>query len=300
MSRFNLTKLQKSVMLSFARKFVSFCFLGGLGLSATLLEGHASSSMIKEQGQGEVEPSMPSDEASGGTVLSKPFSDGFEGAGFKAPWLVGNEKQDSYILENGAALFVVEGKRQMLESKEPANLLTLPGRLPDADYSLVLDVRLDAHTMEEHVMLGLRNEADDYLVADLFVRRTGCGPYLMLATHNRRQLREEEKAHNTRVERDLMEGIFTSSPCHEEGRKQADAILEVLREKGARLSLKRQGYQYRVMVELAFEGETLRYQTPILTRFEAMSNPVIHVGKEGGHPGTGVVHLDHFSFQPQM
>jgi len=231
-------------------------------------------------------------------AFSGSFSDTFEGGEFRAPWSVENPDTDRYLVENGEVLFLVSGGHQLLEEKESVNLLTIPGAMPEETYRMSVDVRLDRQLLAERVFLGLRNETDDYLMLELFLQDTGCGPHLMFAGHNKRQLRSEEPNHNAYVERKLFDAFETGSICESDGRNRADAILAALRDTGARLTLYRQDYRYTATFELQMGEERFSYEMPVMTRFEEMSNPTIFIGKAGGNSGSSTVALTKFSYDP--
>ena len=228
-----------------------------------------------------------------------PFVDAFDGANLSSHWQIRNEDQDRYLVENGEILFVATGIPHSLTQGNPVNEISLPGTMPGRDYRLSIQLRIEPNIMEEKAVLALRNGEDDFLAADLFVRDTGCGPELILATHNSRQIREEEKAHHTYHETRLLAGPFSPNICGEKERAQSDAVLEQLKRQGATLSLIRQGHFYRAQIDMRMTGQTLSFQSPFMVRFEPMANPTIYVGKENGNPGSGNVYVSQFEFQPQ-
>jgi hypothetical protein len=224
------------------------------------------------------------------------FEDPFEGADIGTNWQLMNEDPSRYVVENGSVLLLLSGDRSVMDSADPVNLMQLTPLLPpQADYVAELRFHLHGDAQDETVGLALRNGSEDFLGADLVMRRSGCGPDLVLRTHNKRVLNTKDRAFHSLVEYPLLSKHLNTEFCRPEGRARADAILNALREGGGQLRLIRDGWQHSFQFETRVDGQSVAFSTGLLTRFDPLTQLTLLAGKDAAVPGTGTVLFDHFS-----
>jgi hypothetical protein len=223
------------------------------------------------------------------------IDDGFDRTELGADWQIEQPDDQRYLLEDSALLILVAGDRSALDSPEPPNLLMLQPIMPEAAYIAELSFRLDGQAGDESLSLALRSGPENFIGVEVSMLRTGCGPDLILRSHNKRALQGNEPPFHSVVEYPLLTRHLSQDICGPEGRSRADAILNALRQDGGTLRLIRDDWQYNFQFQTMVDGRHVAFSAGLMSRFEPMPNLVVLAGKDAAAPGTGTVQIDHFS-----
>ncbi|MEM7566998.1 MAG: hypothetical protein AAF321_07170 [Pseudomonadota bacterium] len=216
--------------------------------------------------------SVPATEAE--TAALTPVEDTFDGTTLGPRWTVLNENPDTYVVDGGEIFAIASGGDDTFGAAEAANVFQLDG-VPEGDFEASLDVRLDAKTGFDGVMLGLRASETDYLAAHAYVYTKGCGAALYLDILNLRPLGEDEAPVRTVFSANLFDGRWVGRICSGgDGRAYGDLVLQALAEDGARLTIARDGFRYTGRLEMTLpasgdiEGGPVSFETRALSRID--------------------------------
>lgn len=260
---------------------------------------------MAERDEPSQEPSAVADDnAPPGADRVFPYQENFSSE--LAPvWQILNPDLNAYLPED-SGLFVLTsgGEDHPAGNPEPTNLFTLPTALPEEDFDLSLDFSLDARSGFDRVLLGLRNDQTDFLLASVYVFTKGCGPALYLRVWNRRPLVNSEEPLNTRFTRNLFDGPLADDICTG-GRAYGNAVLTALASEGGTLSLSRRGRRYSAAFEMTLPpwedqpAEQRRVETFAVSRTQASGTPFFMLGQStqaNNREGSAVFRT--FAFQP--
>lgn len=218
-------------------------------------------------------------------TLALPFVDPFDGNALSASWAVQNENLDKYVLEAGEIFVLENGGTATPDNSEADNIFTLDGELPAGDFTMQISAKLETKTGEESVWIGLREDQDNYIAAQLYAHTKGCGTALYLHVESSRVLVEGEKPTVTQFTSNLFDGPLLNNICSDGPRAIADEALVALFEEGFDLRLTRTGFQYHAGVTLNMPvlgdqpAGAYEFATRRLARTENFGQPFFMLGQ---------------------
>ncbi len=232
------------------------------------------------------------------TPVSQPtvetvFEETFDGPALKAEWRAENPIPELTAFTPSGSLFVAAiGEAPHFQKAEATNRFVLDHPLPEGDFDLVLDFKLNVQTMREGVTLSLFNAAHDQVGAHMWLDPKGCGILLNLSLF--RISGTDEDPEKTSFDTNLFGGPWVDGVCDAEGRARGDAIVEALGQDGARLLLKRRGREITASLEMRdpATGESLGYTTESITMLRLSGAASLL----GGHGHKAVPGESHFEF----
>lgn len=226
------------------------------------------------------------------------FEETFDGPALDAAWRVDNPIEELMAFTPEGALFVAAiGEAPYYKNSGATNRFVLDRPLPEGDFDLVLDFRMNVQTQHERVMLSLFNAAHEQIGAYMWLEPLGCGDYLNLSLV--RLSGSEDDPQTTTFDAGLFSGPWADEVCYA-GRARADAILEILGRDGAELRLKRRGRDITASLELQMpdSDETLSYTTEPITMLRLSGAPSLLAGHwHKAQPGESHFEFDRFAIE---
>ncbi len=156
------------------------------------------------------------------------FADDFNGTKPGEHWRVINEKEDTYIVENGELLISNSGEAGFRQAKT-SNIFQLNQPLPAGDFDLVLDMKPTLATGRDSVWLGVYQDDKNFVAAHLSNSTGYCSELVVSIV---RRSGGEETSSRSR--------IAGSSTCGF-GNEDVPALAKRLAEKGGKLVLSKRG-----------------------------------------------------------
>lgn len=240
----------------------------------------------------------PSSEPASEPATAIVFEETFDGPALDAAWRIDNPVEELTAFTPEGAMFVAAiGKAPYFKNAAATNRFVLERPLPEGDFDLVVDVRMNVQTRHEGVTLSLFDAAHQQIGAHLWLEPLGCGNYLNLSLV--RLSGSEDDPQTTSFDTSLFSGAWADKVCYD-GRARADAILEALGRDGAKLRLKRRGREITASLELQMpeNGETLSYTTEPITMLRLSGAPSLLAGHwHKAQPGESHFEFDRFAIE---
>ncbi|MDQ0314685.1 hypothetical protein [Amorphus orientalis] len=217
-------------------------------------------------------------------MLALPFLDEFDGPDLQPHWTVLNADRDRFVADDGEIYVIASGGTAAIDNPDTANIFQLGPPLPDVDFDMTVDARLEAKTGYEGVWLGLRTDASDYLMAGVSTFTKGCGTALYLEIRNLRAPGPEAEPMATGFSENLFDGAVADNICGG-GRDYGDAILAALETSGFTLTLSRRGFRYTASLTLDLPdadgepGGPRTITTPAVSRPALFGRPAVLLGQ---------------------
>jgi hypothetical protein len=182
-------------------------------------------------------------------VLELPFEDDFEGRELADHWTVLNSNPNKFIVENSTIFNIASGGDEDFRHEEAENIFQLPAA-PEGDFDMTVTGLLAPKTGYDGVWVGLYENAQSFVAANMYVYTKGCGPALYLRIVNRQPIEVMDDSLTSEFDTNLFDkGPMVGSICGDGGRARADAILKMLNETGFALTLSRRGTFYHARLE---------------------------------------------------
>lgn len=213
-----------------------------------------------------VTPTEPPEEAQ-----ALVFEDDFDGDSLSPAWTILNADDDAYLVEDGQLLMVGSGE-QGLWIEQSANIFRLDEALPEGDWDINVDLKIDMQTGEDSFELGLFKDDQNYLAANLYHHHGDWCHKLEIALFKR------VKGKQTSASSLLSSN---SGHCGEKIHGDVEAAVASQVSDGVRLTLSKRAREYFAAVTLngvLDEGDPRRVQTQALTSLRAPGQPVIAIG----------------------
>ncbi|MEQ8480293.1 MAG: hypothetical protein RIC18_06525 [Hoeflea sp.] len=220
-------------------------------------------------------------------IPTLPFGDTFEGSSLSADWTVLNENRDKYLPDNGAVFALQTGGKAHPGGAGAENIFALNRTPPNEDFDISLDVKFDPKSGYDDIWLGLWNDRDDYLAANVSVHTNGCGPQLRLSVENKRILDDSAKPVTTGFSSNLFDGPLVKHICGKGARAAGDLVLAALNQTGFTLTLSRRGMQYSARIDFtvpqtdAFEAGPRSFSSRAVSRLAPFGQPFFMLGQAG-------------------
>ncbi|WP_422370864.1 vWA domain-containing protein [Hoeflea sp.] len=232
------------------------------------------------------------------------FVETFDGPELDQAWSVANEEPLLKALDGAGSLFMAAvGKQNTYDNAEALNRLELDKPLPEGDFDLSLEVRMDLQTGREHVWLSLAEDATNQLGALFWADWKGCGPALHLSLI-KLSGEVDAKPERTAFDMSLFGGPLVDNICSKGPRAYADKVLETLSDTGAVLRLKRRGRQVSAELEMqlpaseGYEARTAIVETEPVTALRLSGKPNLFAGQwSKGAPGESHYFIDTFAIE---
>ena len=116
------------------------------------------------------------------TLPAKPqtiFAEHFTGNDLGSAWEVINRNPDNYIVEGGNLLIVARTPGGFGNDKA-ANIFRLTKPMPDGNWGVTVRFAVEFQTLRESLFVGLMDDAQNYLAAQLYSRSVCCDTDLIL------------------------------------------------------------------------------------------------------------------------
>jgi Ca-activated chloride channel homolog len=213
------------------------------------------------------------------------FEDKFDGKDLAGNWEVLNAKPDRYIVEKGELLMVNPGTVGFGQ-KDAANIMRLKDELPDGDWDIIVDAKLQFQSNWDGFSIGLMNDDKNYLA--------------VTATHNNTNICSKTEVTISRMsggEETRAPRNISGSGCNYDasfGREDPAPIIKAMEANGVQIVLMKRDRKYSATYEVKgwrdAKGQPRKVTTDELTSLRIPGRIALHVGKiDGKRPSeTGV------------
>jgi Mg-chelatase subunit ChlD len=237
-------------------------------------------------------------------VASKYFEENFDGPALDAAWSIEQELADAKALNGAGEMFVSAfGRNNFYDHAEAQNRYILDKPLPDGDFDLTMQVRFPIQTGSEHAWLSLYDNAANQIGALLWAEWKGCGRSINLSLIKVAGA-EGEKPEKTQFKSVMFDGPVIDNICSAGPRADADKILQMLADEGAKLTLKRRGRKLTASVTLNVPAmgdnpaQSVTLESEEITSLRLSGQPSFFLGQwNGGAPGESHYFVDQFAIE---
>lgn len=220
------------------------------------------------------------------------FEDEFRGS-LDPAWTVANERADAWVVDADELFVVASGGRIYPKDETPPNLFLLDTPLPEGDFDIAVDLRIDAQTGKDQFWYGIYEDPNNYVAADLWMDPGGCGVFATLSIFKRDE-GEETRDDVTLLDNEKVKIDFCTSE-----RGLVDEEIADLAENGVTLELSRRGRRIFAAVEYTEprEGKPVRVETDAVTALGLSGRPFMLLGQYGRVQGETIAEVDRFAIE---
>jgi hypothetical protein len=215
------------------------------------------------------------------------FRDDFDGQDLAEAWEVLNPDPEAYAVEDGQLLVVAPGKAATLFEETVSNVFRLSDVLPDGDWTLTARILPKFQTGQEHLILGLYNGGEDYLVSSLVVVPDKYYGHKFYVRATKRTGTEETSF-------DQLIFRYGCNVCDDATQSISHFVKDV--SKPVLLSLKKEGRSYAASAQ--WEGMDDKGQpypvvrTEKVTSLRGRGSPIIGLTQAEGSNGESLIQVD--------
>ncbi len=171
------------------------------------------------------------------------FLDDFDGADLSGEnWQVVNRNTDRFIVEKGALMMANSGEANFAAPKSP-NIFSLKHDLPDGDWDIVIEAKLQLQTGKDNFVVGLRADENNFMQFRVWSDDVGstCGRHVFSI------------GRTSGADKTGSDKIFSGRNCGYQGafgNEDPDMIRKVLLENGARITIAKRDRKYSATFEI--------------------------------------------------
>ncbi|WP_350334920.1 vWA domain-containing protein [Coralliovum pocilloporae] len=212
------------------------------------------------------------------------FLDEFEGEALGEHWVVINEDQDNYVVDNGELILVNSG-RSGLREQNSKNIVQWQSKPPRGDWDMTMTGTFDMATGRDSGWVGLYEDKDNFIAAHLWTNTGHCSA---VGVSIIKRVKGEESSFQANI---------LGSGCGWGNASKADVnkLLGDLAENPSAVTLSKRGRKYFAN----FKQDTFDVSTEELTLIRSKGKPTLAMGQWDGRKGdtTGIV--DRFEIKSQ-